>query len=60
MIDDQTLVIILVYVLFALLPAAIAPSRGRTPINWFLAALLISPLVALVLVILLPSKKATV
>jgi hypothetical protein len=54
---DQTLTIIVVYVVFALIPAAIAPSRGRTPINWFLAAILISPLLALAAVILLPSQK---
>jgi hypothetical protein len=54
---DDALIIVVVYVLFALLPAAIAPSRGRTPLNWFMASLIASPLIALILVILLPSKK---
>ena len=54
---DDTLLIVVVYVVLALIPAAIAPSRGRTPINWFGLALLLSPLVALIGVILLPSKK---
>ena len=54
---DETLLVIVVYVVLALIPAAIAPSRGRTPINWFLVAILLSPLLALALVILLPSKK---
>lgn len=54
---DETLAFVVVYVLFALVPAAIAPSRGRTPLNWFLVAILLSPLLALALVILLPSKK---
>ena len=56
---DETLLIVVLYVVFALVPAAIAPSRGRTPITWFLAALLISPLLALALVILLPSRKGS-
>lgn len=55
--DDQTLTFVVVYIVLALIPAAIAPSRGRTPLNWFLVAILLSPLVALVGVILLPSRK---
>jgi hypothetical protein len=57
---DETLGIIVIYIVLALIPAAIAPSRGRTPLNWFLVGILLSPLIALIGVILLPSKKATV
>jgi len=56
---DDALSLVVVYILFALVPAAIAPSRGRTPITWFMAAIIASPLIALILVILLPSKKQT-
>lgn len=54
---DETLTFIVIYIVLALIPAAIAPSRGRTPINWFLVGILLSPLLALVGVVLLPSKK---
>jgi hypothetical protein len=48
------------WVIFALLPAIIAPSRGRSGFGWFLISLLISPLFGLILVLALPSKNANV
>lgn len=42
--------------IFALLPAIIAPSRGRSGFGWFLVSLLISPLFGLILVLALPSR----
>lgn len=42
--------------IFALLPAVIAPSRGRSGFGWFLISLVISPLFGLILVLALPSR----
>lgn len=56
---DDFLALAAIYVLFALVPAAIAPSRKRSSLEWFGVALLLSPLIALVLIVLLPPKSAT-
>lgn len=52
--------IILLWFGLAIVTALIASSKGRNPIGWFLLAVVISGLLALILVALLPSLKPTV
>lgn len=47
----------LFWVLFAAVVAIVASSRGRSGFGWFLLAVIISPLLAIILVALLPSMK---
>lgn len=49
---------LIVWLIFAAIPAAIAPSRGRRWGVWLLISVLVSPLLGLILVVALPSKKA--
>lgn len=49
--------IVVGWIIFALLPAIIAPSRGRSGFGWFLISLLISPLFGLILVLALPTRQ---
>lgn len=51
--------IFLFWLLFSIVVGVIAGSRGRSGAGWFLLAVVISPLLALILVALLPSVKAT-
>src|SRR6185436_6926933 len=44
--------------LFAVVVGVIAGARGRSGIGWFILAVIISPLLALILVALLPNAKA--
>ncbi len=46
------------WLIFAIVVAIIAGSRGRSGFGWFLLAMVISPLLAVLLVALLPSLKA--
>lgn len=45
------------YLVFTAIPAVIAPSRGRRWGVWLLISFLISPIIGLILVLALPSKK---
>jgi hypothetical protein len=45
------------FVVFSLVPAIIAPSRGRNPFAWFAISVLLSPLVGGVLILALPILK---
>jgi hypothetical protein len=47
--------ILLFWVLLALIPAAIASSKGRSALGWFLIGVLISPVLAAIIVTVLPS-----
>lgn len=49
--------IIVGWIVFSLLPAIIAPSRGRSFLGWLLISLIISPLFGLILVLALPGKN---
>ena len=49
--------LLVVYLILAAIPAILANNRGRRPWAWFLVSLLISPLLALLLVAVLPSKQ---
>ena len=43
------------WALFALIPAAIASSKGRSPVGWFFIGVVLSPILAAVIVAVLPS-----
>ena len=45
---------LIVYLIFCLVIAAIATSRGRTGIGWFFIAILISPLISIIILLVLP------
>lgn len=45
------------WVLLSLIPPIIANSRGRSPVGWFLFSLVISPLVAVVLLLVLADES---
>ena len=45
---------LIVYLIFCLVIAAIATSRGRTGIGWFFIAILISPLISIIIFLVLP------
>lgn len=49
--------LLIVYLIFAAIPAFIAPSRGRRWGVWLLISVLLSPILGLILVLALPSKK---
>lgn len=49
--------ILAVWALFCLIPAYVAAQKDRSPLAWFLIALLISPLIALIVVAVIPSAK---
>ena len=49
---------IVVWVIFAIVVAVAANSRGRNPAGWFLLACLISPLLAVILLALMPSARS--
>src|SRR5688572_13922941 len=49
----------LFWLLFAIVVGVVASSRGRSGFGWFLLAVVISPLLAIVLVALLPSLSTT-
>lgn len=48
--------LILGWLVFAIVVAIIAPSRGRSAFGWFLLSLLISPVLGLILVLALPKR----
>ncbi len=50
--------LLIFWLIISIVPAIIAPSRGRRWGVWLLISLLISPLLGLILVVALPSKKA--
>lgn len=45
------------WVLFAFVPGLVAPWKGRGAGRWFLAALLISPLIALIILLIAPDLR---
>lgn len=47
--------VLILWTVFALIPAAIASGKGRSPIGWFFIGVLISPILAAVIVAILPS-----
>lgn len=49
--------IIIFWVLFAIIVGAIAGSRGRSAVGWFLFSILLSPLLGILFVALAPSRK---
>jgi hypothetical protein len=51
-------IIIVSWLIFSIVVAIVASSRGRSRFGWFLLSLLFSPLLMLILVALLPSRKA--
>lgn len=50
--------IVLGWLVFAVVVGIIASSRGRSGFSWFLLACVLSPILAVILVALMPSKKA--
>jgi hypothetical protein len=46
---------LVLWALFALIPAAIASTKGRSPVGWFFIGVLLSPILAAVIVAVLPS-----
>lgn len=49
--------VLIAWLVFCFVAAALAPGRGRRPGIWFLISFLFSPLVGIILVLALPSKK---
>jgi hypothetical protein len=49
--------LIAVWVIFAVGVAIVANSRGRNPVGWFLLACVISPLLAVILLVVMPSQE---
>lgn len=49
--------IILVWLVFAIVVGIAANSRGRSGFGWFILAAIISPLIALILVLVLPNLR---
>ena len=47
--------IFVLWIVFALIPAAIASGKGRSPVGWFFIGVLLSPILAAVIVAVLPS-----
>lgn len=52
------LTVLVFWLIFAIVVGIIAGSRGRSAIGWVLLALLISPLIACLLVLALPTRSA--
>jgi|SRR6476646_5332803 hypothetical protein len=52
--------LIVFWVIFAIVVAVAANSRGRDSVGWFILACLISPLLAAILLALMPSLHASV
>jgi hypothetical protein len=48
---------VIFWLLFAVVVGVVASSRGRSGVGWFLLAVVISPLLAIILVALMPSKR---
>lgn len=48
------------WVVLAIVVAFVAPIRGRSGFGWFLVALLLSPVIALLLLIVLPDLKGEI
>jgi hypothetical protein len=51
--------LVLLWGIFAIVVAVAANSRGRNPLGWFLLACLISPLLAVILLALMPSQRTS-
>jgi uncharacterized membrane protein YhdT len=49
---------VLFWLFFAIIVGVVASIRGRSGFGWFLLSCIISPLLAIIVVALLPSKKA--
>lgn len=47
--------ILILWIVFALIPAVIAIGKGRSPVGWFFIGVLLSPILAAVIVSVLPS-----
>jgi len=46
---------LVLWTVLALIPAAIASSKGRSPVGWFFIGVVLSPILAAVIVAVLPS-----
>jgi hypothetical protein len=53
------MVFLFFYFIFSIIIGAVATSRGRSGFGWFLLALLISPLLSLIIVLILPTAHAS-
>ncbi len=47
--------LILIYFVFSVVVGAVASGRGRSGFGWFLLALIISPIISIIIVLILPS-----
>lgn len=47
--------LLIIYLLFAFAVGAVASGRGRSGFGWFLVALIISPIISIIIVLILPS-----
>lgn len=56
----MALALVLVYLFFALIPAAIAQRKGRSQLGFFLLAIFFTPLLSLILVLIISPGRATV
>ncbi len=48
------------YILMVVCVAAIASCRRRSALGWFVLALILSPLIALIILILIPARPARI
>jgi hypothetical protein len=48
---------IIIWGIFAIIVAVAAAGRGRNPVGWFILACVISPLLAIILLALMPSRR---
>jgi hypothetical protein len=51
------MIVIITWLIFAVVPAIAASARGRSAIGWFILSVAISPLIALILVLVLPNLR---
>jgi uncharacterized membrane protein YhdT len=58
MVRGAEMALLVIWCLFAVVVAVAANARGRSPFGWFLLACLISPLLAVILLALMPSSKS--
>lgn len=48
---------IFMWLVFCVLASVLAAARGRNPVGWFVVAFILSPLIAALLVLVLPNRK---
>jgi len=49
--------VLVIWVVLAVIAGVVASGKGRSGVGWFLFAIVLSPLIGLLVVALLPSKK---